>query len=167
MKQYLRQFSILNFQLSINKGFTLIELLVVFAIIGILTGVGMASYGTFANSQSVQSASADVVNTLTTAKSRSLSQVKPPQCAGRTLSGYEVVLTVPGPQYALQVVCGGNTYMIKAQDLPSGVTFGTGSSTRVFFNVSSGASTPASLVVTGYGKNKTITVTATGNIQTN
>ncbi len=169
-KRYKRYFSLLIshflFQPS-QKGFTLIELLVVFAIIGILTGVGMASYASFANGQSVQAASADMVNTLSTAKSRAISQVKPPECAGRTLSGYEVVLTIPGPQYALQVVCGGNTYRMKAQDLPSGVTFATGSATRVFFNVSSGSSTPANLIITGYGKTKTITISTTGNIGTN
>lgn len=150
---------------STFKGFTLLELLVVFGIIGILTGISIASYSTFNNTQSLQSAVRDVQNMLSTAKSRAISQVKPDVCGEAPLSGYQVVFS--NPSYTLQVVCGDTNHIIKTQSLPMGVSFAGGSAATVFFAISQGTSAPSVVTLSGYGKTKNITISSTGNIGTN
>lgn len=155
----------LNFQISNPKGFTLIELLVVFSLIGILTAVGIASFSNFSNNQSVQNASADVLNMLTTAQSRAVSQSKPSQCGTNALRGYRV--TFAAPTYTLSVLCGTSTYVVKSQDLPNGVTFATGSTSTFTFAVLNGTANPGTVTVSGYGKNEVISVSAAGTISSN
>lgn len=147
------------------KGFTLIELLVVFSLIGVLTAAGIASFSSYSNNQSVQNASADVVNMLTTAKSRSVSQAKPQQCGTNTLAGYRV--TFIASTYSLYVVCGTNTYLVKSQDLPNDVSFATGSTATINFAVLKGTANPGSVTVSGFGKSRIINVSAAGTISTN
>ena len=151
-----------------QSGFTLIELVVVFTIIGIMTALGIASFSSFNGSQSVQVGASDVSNMISTAKSRSISQVKPPQCVGKTLNGYQVNVTALGPAYTLSVICGGTTYVIDTKDLPFQVTFANGSTASVLFAVSTGSvSAPATITVSGYGRTKVISVSTTGNISVN
>lgn len=160
-----RNLSSFIFHFSSPNGFTLIELLIVFGLIGVLTSIGIMSFTSYTNAQSVQTASADVLHMITTAKSRSISQVKPPECENRTLSGYRVTFT--NLQYSLSVVCGGNVYQLKSQELPTGVSFAAGSAAEVDFAVSSGVSRQSTITITGYGKNRSITVSPTGNISNN
>lgn len=151
-----------------QKGFTLIELIVVFAILGIMTMAGLSAYSVFSNSQGVQVGTADVSNMLTTAKTRAISQASPPQCSGKSLQGYMVAINILNSQFSLSAVCGGNTYLLSTKDLPAGVTFQSGSTATVTFNVSTGApSNSASISLSGNGKTKTISVQSTGNIMTN
>jgi prepilin-type N-terminal cleavage/methylation domain-containing protein len=164
-RKYNEYFSFVISHLSSSKGFTLIELLIVFSITGILTGIGMASYSSYNNNQSLNNASADVLNMLTTAKSRSISQVKPPQCGNTSLTGYRV--TFVSSQYVLHVLCGGTTHVLRTQDLPLGVTYATGSSTSITFDVLRGTSTPGLITLSGFGKNKNISVSSAGTISTN
>src|SRR5882672_1504998 len=100
-----------------NNGFTLIEILVVFSFIGILTTLGVASYASYNGTQSVHSATNDVVTLLQSAKSRSISQVIPSSnsCVVNSLSGYEVDMTPGGQQYTLFAVCGGKMSISTAQ----------------------------------------------------
>lgn len=149
----------------IRSGFTLIELLVVFAIVGILTGVGMASYASYNNNQSVRNARADVLNMLSTAKSRAISQAKPSQCGTTSLTAYRV--TFVSPQYSLVVLCGGTTHILSTQELPSGVIFDVGSASSVTFAVSRGTSTQSTVSLSGFGKTNTINISSTGNIMSN
>lgn len=161
-----RHFSILNSQLSIQKGFTLIELLVVFAVVGILTSVGIASYSSYNGTQLMKSTQSDVANMLTTAKSRSISQVKPPECEGLSLEGYQVSIAISGTQYVLQVRCSGNTYDLQTHNLPSQVSFETGSLVLVSFALSTGTvATPGSITMSGYDASKRIIIEGTGNIR--
>ena len=150
-----------------QSGFTLIELLVVIGIIGALTSIGIASYSSYTTGQAIQNATADVVNMLNTAKSSSLSQVKNPQCGAQPVTGYQVTLTVPGPTYTMSIRCNNTNYTVKSQDLPTGVTFGTGSTTTVFFPVQKGTSSPATITLNGQSKTKVVTVTSTGIVMTN
>lgn len=154
-----------NSYFSSHQGFTLIELLIVFGLIGMLTSIGIVSFTSYSNAQSVQTATADILNLVTTAKSRAISQVKPPECENRTLSGYTVMFT--NPRYVLLVVCGGNVYELKSQELPTGVSFASGTPAQVTFAVPSGTSTQNTIYITGYGKNRSITISSTGSITTN
>jgi type II secretory pathway pseudopilin PulG len=148
-----------------NKGFTLIELIFVFSIIALLTISGIAAFTGFNKTQVFQAAVDDVGAMLNTAKSRSLSQLKPDQCLTSTLQGYQVLITIPSGDYELDVVCGGNTYMIEKKKLPSGVTFVNGSVKQTVFAVSSGTvSSPGTITINGNNSNKMITIDATGNI---
>lgn len=154
-----------TFHPSSPRGFTLIELLIVFSLIGILTSIGIVSFTSYANAQTVQTATADVVTMLTTAKARAISQVKPPECANRVLAGY--VVTFTNPRYVLSVVCGGNTYQILSQELPAGVSFGSGTASQVLFAVASGSSADRIVTLTGYGKNRSIVISPAGTITAN
>jgi prepilin-type N-terminal cleavage/methylation domain-containing protein len=148
-----------------RKGFTLIELLIVFAVIGILTGIGMASYSSYNNTQSLQTSSSDVVNMITTAKSRAISQVKPSQCGSAVLVGYRV--NFASPQYSMHVLCGNTSYLLQTKDLPTGVTFATGSSASVTFAAFRGTSSPGTVTLSGFGKTKNISVSSAGTITSN
>lgn len=160
-----KRFSSFISDYSPQKGFTLVELVLVFALMAILTITSVASFNAFNKSQTTQSTVHDIVSLLNTAKSRSLSQVKPSQCTTRTLQGYQVTIVVSSSTYQLEVVCGGNTYLIERKTLPSDVTFVSGSTTQVRFAVSSGTlATPATITINGNNNNEVITIDTTGNI---
>lgn len=148
-----------------SHGFTMMELIVVFSVMGILTAISIVSYSSYSNTQSFQSASADVISMLQTAKSRSLSQVKPPSCTGRTLFAYQVVLDIPGSTYRMEALCDNTANLVVRQDLPDNVTFTSNSNQKTVFNVISGTvNTPGTISLTGYGKTKVITVSGVGGI---
>ncbi len=63
-----------------KRGFTLIELLVVVAIIGILTGVAIASYNSFNRSQIVQRAALQLKSDLRESENRAFSGLKDIDC---------------------------------------------------------------------------------------
>ncbi|MGH7204158.1 MAG: pilus assembly FimT family protein [Candidatus Levyibacteriota bacterium] len=61
-----------------------------------------------------------------------------------------------------------HTVTITTQPLPAQVNFDTNSSSQIFFAISTGTITsPQTVIITGYGKTKTITVSPTGNISVN
>jgi len=152
-----------TFGSSINQGFTLIEMLVVLSFIGILTSLGIASYSSYNSSQSVQSSATDVETLLASAKSRAISQVIPSSCGTNPLTGYQVDFTISAGQYTLSAICGSKQVQ-STNALPSQITFATGSTASVLFSVATGTVSPATILITGYGKTKTITVSQTGII---
>src|SRR5690348_5685979 len=148
------------------KGFTLFELLVVFAIVAIVTSLGIASYNSYNSNQTVQSSASDVATMLATAKSRALSQVIPPSCATNPVTGYQVDVAVGAQDYTLSAICNGKQ-VLTTDNLAPNVTFGVGSNS-VLFNISDGTvASTATIIINGYGKTKTITVSTTGNITVN
>ena len=151
-----------------KQGFTLIELLVVIAIMAVLTSLGIASYSTYNNAQVLQTTAADVVNLLNTAKSQSISQVKPSSCASSSLSGYKVDIDSVQQQYTLSAVCTDQTVFVTTEPLPNQVNFDSSSIPTIFFAISTGTvSSAGTIIISGYGKTKTITVSTTGNISVN
>ncbi len=150
--------------LSTRLGFTLIELLVVFSFIGLLTAFGMASYSAYNSSQLVQSGASNVATVLNAAKSRAISQVIPASCGINHVSGYQVDITVSARQYTLSAMCG-SKQIVSTNNLPPQITFAAGSTATVFYSISSGTlSNTATILVTGYGKTKTVTVSKIGSV---
>jgi prepilin-type N-terminal cleavage/methylation domain-containing protein len=154
-------------RLKNNEGFTLIEILVVFFIIAILTVLGIAAYNSYNSSQTVQSAASDVATMLNTAKSRSLTQVIPSSCGSNSVTGYQVDITLNTQQYTLSAICG-SKQVITTNNLPPNVTFANSSTPTVFFNIATGTITStATILITGFGKTKTVTVSQTGDVSIN
>lgn len=156
-----------KFHLLSESGFTLVELLTVFALIGILTAIGMASYSSYNASQVVKSSESNVATALNAANSEAISQVIPSSCGNNVLTGYQVDITVNGSSYTLSAICGGKQ-VVDTYTLPPQVTFASGSTASTFFNVSSGtAANVATILITGYGTTKTITVGQEGSVTMN
>lgn len=150
-----------------SYGFTLIEIMVVIAFIGILTSLGIAAYSSYNSSQEVQSSASNFESMLNTAKSRSLTQVIPSSCATNPVTGYEVDVVVGAQQYTLSVDCGTKQVMT-TNNLPPNVVFGNGSTASTFFTISSGTlAAQSTVIITGYGQTRTITINTLGTSSIN
>lgn len=149
-----------------QRGYTFIELLIVFSIMGIVGVVGMASFVSFNNSQIVDSAANELSNSLTVARQRALSQIKPPTCTtAQVLRGYRVFITVVTRTYRVEALCGTQVIPISTKQLPSQITFDTSTPTSILFVVPNGtASPPGTITISGYGKTKQIIVDSSGTI---
>ncbi|MEX2007565.1 MAG: prepilin-type N-terminal cleavage/methylation domain-containing protein [Candidatus Levyibacteriota bacterium] len=151
-----------------NAGFTLIEISVVVSILSILTTLGIASFVNYSRNQSLQTAALDLVTTLNLAKSRSFSQVKPSECVNQSLEGYRVSILASDDGYQLHAICSGNVYEIKEETFPQGITVssdGTTSRSFLFPVISGGVVGAGSVVITGYGNSRTITVDSVGTVK--
>lgn len=151
-----------------KKGFTLIELIVVFSVIAILSTIGIAAFVNYGKVQNLSGAVSNFSSTLNDAKSRALSQVKPQECTGQALSGYQVDI-LSSTVYTLSVICQGQ-HTLKTVTLPSNILFnlnvGQTTTTSIFFPIiSSGVTGSGVIVITGFGQSKTVTVDNIGNIQ--
>lgn len=162
------------FQGQYDKGFTVIELLVVFVIISIIAVIGLGSFGSYNASQTFGNGVSEFSNFLSITRSKSISQVKPPECEYVPLDGYKVVVTASGTDYEQDAVCGGISYTIIKKKLPTQLIFMAGSAQYILFDVSSGTVTvpgnvivPAVIRIGGFGNMKSITVDQIGNISVN
>jgi prepilin-type N-terminal cleavage/methylation domain-containing protein len=150
---------------STQLGFTLVELLVVISLMSILMLTSIVTFSSFTRTQSFQTSVSDVVSLLNKAKSRSLNQVKPVDCATDSLKGYQVSFTLSDSSYKLEVACGDTTHLLETKKLSPQITFADTSSPSVFFNVATGVvDVPKEVVITGFDKNKTINIDGVGNI---
>lgn len=156
-------------RLSLSSGFTLLELIIVFTVIATLSTIGIASFVDYSKSQSLQSATLNLASTLNLAKSNASSQIKPSQCSG-ALSGYQVDV-LSNTTYSLSVICP-ETHLIQTTMLPNNgnirfnLDSGQTTTTSVFFPIiTSGVQGAGNIVLTAYGKTKTITIDNVGNIK--
>lgn len=149
------------------NGFTLIELMIVVAFISILTSLGIAAYSSYNSSQEVQSSASNFESMLSTAKSRSLTQVIPASCGNNPVTGYEVDVTLGGQQYTLSVDCG-TKQVVTTNNLPPNVDFGNGSTASTFFTISNGnLAAQSSVIITGYGQTRTVITNTLGTSSIN
>ena len=97
-----------------QAGFTLLEILIAFSVVGIISAVTIASFGSFSKSQQLQQATNEVLATVKQAKSYAQSQVKPDSCVGKELEGYRVefcgTACVDPNRHKIQVRCGGANF---------------------------------------------------------
>jgi len=149
------------------KGFTLIELIVVFTTIAFLSIIGIVSYRTYSQSQSLQAATQELVTTIQLAKSRVNSQVKPPAVCVGQLDGYSLEISIASSKYTLNVVCSNSPYPLQITTLPNNITFAPATNvTKLFFTViTGGVEGFGDIVVSGYGLTKTITIDNVGVIK--
>ena len=162
------KFQISNFKFS--RGFTLIELMVVLSITAVLGTLGIAGFTTYNQIQILQSATSDVVSVLNLAKSRAQSQIKPSSLCSSSgsLEGYKVEILTP-KAYTLYLRCNESGSPVdklveeKTKVLPSDLNFG--SNVSFFFPVQTGGvQTSGQIVISGYGRSKTITVNSLGGV---
>lgn len=162
--------------LKFNRGFTLIELVVVFSVIGILSVLGIAGFKEYNKVQTLQTAAHDVATTAKLAKSRALSQVKAgTQCGEpRVLKGYQLHLTKESGvfnRYRLKIHCVDSVgadwfYAIVNKYLPKNIVFGGTDPINFYFPVlKGGVETNGQIVLTGYGRTKTILIDSLGGVR--
>lgn len=180
--------------LKSQRAFTLIELIIVFSLITILSGIGIASFVTYAHSQEVQTTIQDIKTTLFTARSRALSQLKQGTCGSSDLQlqGYQVMFCCSfagcptcvdsADGYEMQIVCsnqdgtGQTAEVVYSKKFPNANVSVLNSSqttaTSFFFSSVTGAvstnrsgSGLSQVAINGYGITKIATVSATGVIQ--
>lgn len=108
----------------IKRGYTLIEILVVLTIVGILFGVGYASFRDFSRREALAGASKRVIADIRLAQDFALGGKKPndAKCNGKILGSYGFRVTPPN-LYSVEANCTGGTVVTKTGSLPSGVTF--------------------------------------------
>lgn len=169
MKNYLS--SLISHLSSPQKGFTLIELMIVLSVTAVLGTLGIAGFTSFNQTQILQTSANEVVTMLNLAKSRALSQVKlGSSCSApsQILEGYNVDISITNNSYTLSSRCFEATNNLDTKTLPQNVTFETPDTfpTSFFFPVLSGGAqkTPGKIVITGFGRNKTIIVNSLGGV---
>jgi hypothetical protein len=120
-------------------------------------------------------------STLATAKSYSLSQIKPAECATFTLVGYEVSLDVFNNKYSLVAKCQGFDKTLKTSSFPENITFNNSLTAipdpslcsngdrcvlfEVITNKSPTCSPSCSITIDGYDDQKVITIDNLGGIR--
>lgn len=161
----------MSINFKFNKGFTLIELITVVSVISILSVIGIAGFNNYNQSQILQAAASDVATTLNLAKSRALSQVKlGAVCtSSNTLEAYEVRLSMSGPfnRYQLVIHCGPLEHTVDDKALPKNIIFDAAGTSQNFFYfpvLRGGVETGGQIVVSGYGRSKTILIDSIGGI---
>ena len=162
------QFSIFNF--GRQRGFTLIELMVVLSVTAVLGTLGVAGFINYNQVQVLQSSANDVATMLNLAKSRSQSQIKPTSlCPTQSLDGYKLIIAADSEgkyrKYTLYIRCSGADIKVSQQDktLPSDLTFSSYPS-FLFPVVKGGVQTADQVVISGYGRSKTIIVNSLGGV---
>jgi prepilin-type N-terminal cleavage/methylation domain-containing protein len=130
-------------------GFTLIEIIVSVALLLVLSGLFMANYSGFNNSQAVKQTASTLVRNLQAVRTKAATGTKPAGCD--TLVGY-IVKFPDSSTYTAQALCqtgavgGINTYA-----LPTGVTFSPVPSSVTFYALDRGASANETISITGFG----------------
>nr|MBI5456079.1 prepilin-type N-terminal cleavage/methylation domain-containing protein [Candidatus Levybacteria bacterium] len=162
-----------KFQISNLHGFTMIELIVVFLVMAVLSTVGIASFVDYSRAQVLQQAANDLVNTLNTAKTRTVSQNKPIECPSTSvLQSYSVTINTGAGTYSLNVTCSGVTTPLSTTPLTRDVSFNSASDTpptttiNVIYPVlTGGVRGTGNIVLMSFNKTKTITISSSvGNI---
>lgn len=164
-----------------NKlGFTFLEILVAFSIIGIIAGVGFASFTTYSRKQILDQAAADLKNGIDEAKFNAISRIKPVDllnCGDTSpLNKYEILLCAsnltpfpctPGNMYEINAICGSNVKQVKTVKLPSGLVMETDDCDKIQFFTQSGTdntSCAITLTLTSDNNKRLVEIDGGGNV---
>lgn len=148
-------------------GFTLLEIIVVFSVISIVATVGVAAFVNYSKTQSLQVSYLDLKSTFVTAKSYSISQIKPAECITNALVGYEVNLDIFNSKYSLIARCQGFSKTLKTSFFQEKISFNNSltTSNSFLFPVLSKKMTGGTITIEGYGNQKVITIDDLGGIR--
>lgn len=182
-----KYFSTFISQLSTSYGFTLIELLVVLAISSLLIGVSITSYVSVNKRQTVEQEAQNFKQFFDEAKNNATSFVKPANCSGVVVMGYEVTVDTVGKQLLMRGVCGTldptpvpslnpTPAVVKTLDLSKYTIISGGGCNQFFYGVLKntytcgvgGSNQPSqtfTIKETGETVTKTITIDQNGNAQ--
>ena len=147
-------------------GFTLIEILVSVTLLLVLSGLMVANYNGFNDSQVVKQAASSMRSNIQAARTQAASGVKPAGTCDE-LVGYEVDFTqttykvsalciISGDQ---QIMPNGTTYT-----LPTGVIFEPIPDSTIFYALDRGASVGQTITLLGNQKTATISILLSGAI---
>lgn len=146
------------------SGFTLIELIISIGVIAILSSIGLASYVQFNRRQILNSAVRTFLNDLQLAQSKAESNERPQGCSGNLLS-YQVSIQTSG--YKVEAICS-SSVEIKNIDFPERVGKTSGFDWVKFKTLRGGVEVFPSvqnfLVLTAFGKDRTVTIGSAGEI---
>lgn len=150
-----------------SLGFTLIEIVVVFAVLAILSTIGIASFVTYNQSQTLNVEEGELKSVFNLAKSRAISQTKPSSCESLVLDGYRINISVLSRSYEMEAVCSGSPHNILSRTLHPDISFGedTNPVTYFFPVISGGVSAGGTIVLSGYEQEKTITIDSLGGVR--
>ena len=150
-----------------SAGFTLIELIVVLSVAAVISVIGIAAFVSYNQTQSLNTTAADIANMFSVAKSRAASGVKPTTapCSTGTLNGYKVFI-IGSSIYELDAVCSSQPSLVLRSTLPSNIIFAIQTGSPYMYSVLTGGfSGGGQIVLSGFGKSKTLTVDSSGNVR--
>jgi prepilin-type N-terminal cleavage/methylation domain-containing protein len=145
---------------NFSHGFTLIEIIVSVSVILLLSGLFIAGYNRFNDSQKVQQAAATLIRNLQAARTKAAFGTKPAGCD--TLIGY-IVKFPNSSTYRAQAVCQvGENLEVTTYTLPADVTFNPVPGSVTFYALDRGASVNQTISLTGFGTTMKVSVFASG-----
>lgn len=145
------------------SGFTVVELLIILSLIALLFTLGVAQYNRFNRSQNLTKAKDELISNLRLAQGKAMAGEKPEVCM-ETLSGHKLKF-IDNSHYKIVAVCVEEVDIKTDITLPTGVTKQAGSD-EIFFRVlSQGIESDISLILSGFGETKTITINTAGEIK--
>jgi prepilin-type N-terminal cleavage/methylation domain-containing protein len=131
-----------------RSGFTLIEIIVSVTLLLLLSGLFIANYTEFRNSQTVKQSASDLISNLQAVRTMASAGVKPSGCD--TLVGYAVEFTADA--YTASAVCqDGDEYPPVTYTLPANVTFSPIPDAITFYALNRGASADQTITITRAG----------------
>jgi prepilin-type N-terminal cleavage/methylation domain-containing protein len=141
-------------------GFTLIEIIVSVSLLLVLSGLFMASYSGFNNSQTVKQAASTLVLNLQAVRTNAAAGAKPALCD--TLTGYIVKFPDSGSYTARALCQSGEVGATESYSLPTGVLFSPTPASFTFYALNRGASAAQTMYLTGFGTTAAVFVDASG-----
>jgi prepilin-type N-terminal cleavage/methylation domain-containing protein len=143
-----------------SHGFTLIEIIVSVALLLRLSGLFIANYNGFNNSQTLRQSVSDLITNLQAARTMASAGVKPAGCD--TLVGY--IVNFSASTYTAQALCFvGSVGTVNTYTLPTGVTFPSPTPGAItFYALDRGASSAQTISLTGSGLTMKVSVFASG-----
>lgn len=148
-----------------SHGFTLIEIIVSVALLLLLSGLFVASYNGFNNTQAVKQAASNLINDLQAVRASATFGVKPTGCD--TLLGYQVNFAAAGTSYTSVAFCqvGANEETvgeITTYTLPTGTVFAPVPQSITFYPLDHGASADQTITIVGNNTTAEVSVFSTG-----
>jgi prepilin-type N-terminal cleavage/methylation domain-containing protein len=156
--------------MSRDRGYTLIEILIALTIIGIIFGLGYASFREFARRQALGSAIRELTGDIRLAQSQSLAGKKPDASAcnyPNSLESYSFRV-INATSYAVDARCSGGSINVKTAKLLAGVTMTVPLVNPIEFKVlgeGTNLEDSVEIILSAYGTTRIVTVSPGGTVE--